>query len=47
MVIATTVGISTPRAVHFQLPVSFLIVSIVVPQGQCNKLNSMVLRAVR
>ena len=40
------VGTNTETIVHFQLPVSFFIVSRVVEQGQCMREKSMVLMAV-
>lgn len=40
------VGNKNASAVHFRLPVSFLIVISVVEQGQCISENSMVLMAV-
>ena len=40
------VGNIVASAVHFQLPVSFLIVSIVVEHGQCSMENIIVLMAV-
>ena len=44
--IPQTVGIRKPIAVHFQLPVSFFIVSNVVAQGKWNTVNSITLIAV-
>ena len=41
-----TVGSAAASPVHFQLPVSFLIVSRVVEQGQCISENSIMLMAV-
>ena len=41
-----TVGSAAASPVHFQLPVSFLIVSRVVEQGQCISEKSMTLTAV-
>ena len=40
------VGRAAASPVHFQLPVSFLMVSGVVEQGQCMSENSMTLMAV-
>lgn len=40
------VGMITASAVHFQLFVSFFMVSNVVEQGQCMRENNMVLTAV-
>ena len=42
-----TVGKINARAVHFQLPVSFLIESKVVPQGKCKTMKIITLMAVR
>lgn len=39
IVIPATVGITKAKMVHFRLPVSFLIVKHVVPQGKCIKEN--------
>ncbi len=44
--IPMTVGSAAARAVHLRLPVSFLMVSSVVEQGQWNRENSMVQAAV-
>lgn len=44
--IPVNVGMRNASAVHFQLPVSFLIVSIVVAQGKWISENSMVQMAV-
>ncbi len=44
---ATTVGMIKASIVHFKLPVSFLMVHIVVEQGQWSRLNNMVFNAVR
>lgn len=44
--IPIAVGIITASAVHFQLFVSFFMVSNVVEQGQCIRENNMVLTAV-
>lgn len=44
---AVPVGISAASAVHLRLPVSLRMVRSVVAQGQCSRLNSMVLSAVR
>lgn len=46
MIIPVTVGSAAARAVHFKLPVSFLMVRSVVEQGQCIREKSIVLMAV-
>ena len=46
MIIPVTVGRRRHRAVHFKLPVSFLMVRSVVEQGQCIREKSIVLMAV-
>lgn len=46
MIIPTAVGITNDNAVHFQLPVSFLIVHNVVAQGKWMSENSIVQTAV-
>ena len=45
-IIPQAVGIAAESNVHFQLPVSFLIVNMVVEQGQCIRENSIMLTAV-
>lgn len=45
-IIATNVGKIAEIRVHFMLPVSFLIVHMVVPQGKCRSENSIKLMAV-
>ena len=45
-VIPHAVGRKKARAVHFQLPVSFLMVKQVVPQGKCIREKIMTHRAV-
>ena len=44
--IPQTVGSKNAIMLHFQLPVSFLIVIKVVLQGKCNSVNSMTFIAV-
>ena len=45
--IPQTVGNRNPKAIHFQLPVSFFIVNNVVVQGKCKSVNIITLIAVR
>lgn len=46
IIMPAVVGIIMDRAVHFQLPVSFLMVKQLVEQGQCIRENIIIQAAV-